>query len=178
MNDIYVSDGSDFSYNYVKSTVKQKLKDIFIQEWNYCKSSQDHCNSYNTFKKDWCLEKYLTELNYYQRKNLAKFRCRSNNLPVNNIRYLHILEDDSEIYCKLCRKFEIGDEFHYLFNCSFFDEERKKYIPEEILQDPNESSLDKLFASENINSLINLANFVDLIMKIYEHQNEWDREEF
>ena len=125
LNDIYESEGLNVTCNYVKRTVKQRLKDVFIQEWNTCKSSQNHCSIYNTFKKDWHLEKYLLDMNYFHRKNLAKFRCRSNNLPVNKMRYLHLLEDDSDIYCKLCRDIEIGDEFHYLFKCHFFDEDRK-----------------------------------------------------
>ena len=98
---------NELSNEYVKLAVKRKIKDVFIQEWNYCKSDQYHCNSYNIFKKDWCLEKYLTQLNFYHRKTLCKFRCRSNNLPVNNMRFVDILEDDLDIYCKLCREIEI-----------------------------------------------------------------------
>jgi hypothetical protein len=43
--------------------------------------------------------------------------------------------DRLERICDLCNKEELGDEFHYLFNCTFFKDERKKFIPEYLYND-------------------------------------------
>ena len=60
------------------------------------------------------------------------------------MRFVDILEDDLDIYCKLFREIEIGDEFNYLFKCPFFIEERLKFLPVEILESPNNESLDQI----------------------------------
>ena len=64
-------------------------------------------------------------LDYKDRLTLTKFRCGNHRLPINTLRYASI--NSSNRYCSLCENQEIGDEYHYLFNCTFFIEERKKY---------------------------------------------------
>jgi hypothetical protein len=58
--------------------------------------------------------------------NMCKFRCGSHKLPIEMGRFFSI--DRSERICDLCNKEELGDEFHYLFNCTFFKDERKKNL--------------------------------------------------
>ena len=59
-------------------------------------------------------------------KNLCKFRCRSHNLPVNNGRFIEVTQAD--LKCTLCKNGDIGDEYHYLCVCSYFNAERTKFI--------------------------------------------------
>jgi hypothetical protein len=35
--------------------------------------------------------------------------------------------DCDDRICDICNLNNIGDEFHYLFECTFFENERKKY---------------------------------------------------
>ena len=42
----------------------------------------------------------------------------------------------NERFCNLCNKNQIGDEFHYLFQCGFFLEERKKPYKTLLLEIP------------------------------------------
>ena len=77
------------------------------------------------YKSEFGLEKYFTillpaDLMY----NMCKFRCGSHKLPIEMGRFFSI--DRSERICDLCNKEELGDEFHYLFNCTFFKDERKQ----------------------------------------------------
>ena len=58
---------------------------------------------------------------------LSKFRCRSNYMPVSKV-YKHANTYDTE--CKICDKSEIRDEFHYLFICPVFQEDRNR-LPKE-----------------------------------------------
>jgi hypothetical protein len=45
--------------------------------------------------------------------------------------------DKSERYCNLCNVSELGEEFHYLFKCTFFNNVRAKFLPRNICNNPN-----------------------------------------
>ena len=117
MTDIWIYEGMGQQTNYVKQTVKTRIKDIFLQNWSAELEAHEYCDTYRSIKKTWGFEKYLTELNYEQRMAVSKFRCRSNYLPITKSRFR--LCDFEELQCILCDKFEIGNETHYLINCIF-----------------------------------------------------------
>jgi hypothetical protein len=68
-------------------------------------------------------------------------------LFINSLKLFSI--DRSERICDLCNKEELGDEFHYLFNCTFFKDERKKIIPEYLYNVPNTISFSELMNSDD-----------------------------
>ena len=175
MNDVWIMQGNGFTTDYVNLAVKRRLKDIYLQQWYEDKQKN---NFYNTIKDEWNLEYYLTKLNCFQRKILSKFRCRSNYLPVSQIKFYQN-EDDWEdcLLCPFCRDDSVGDGFHYLFQCSFFNDERVKYIKEVYLQHPDEYTLISVLNSHNKGILSKLVEFIDLIMKIFEHRSSWDIED-
>ena len=114
---------------------------------------------------------YLIKLNYFQRKILCKWRCRSNELPIASSRF--ILTD--EILCPLCHNESLGDELHYLFKCSFFDDDRTKYIGD-ILQNYNYEYVLDILKDQNANLLPLLIDFINLIMSIFQYRNKWDHD--
>ena len=61
--------------------------------------------------------------------------------------------DRDERLCDLCDH----NEFHYLYNCTFFAEERKKYLPRNLLQVKNVISFNSLMNSDDRFVLIGLA---------------------
>jgi hypothetical protein len=69
------------------------------------------------------------------RMYLCKFRCLSNNLSIETGKFFNI--DRSERHCNLCSVNELGDEFHYLFKCTFFNNARAKFLPRNICNNPN-----------------------------------------
>ena len=69
------------------------------------------------------------------RMYLCKFRCLSNNLSIETGKFFNI--DRSERHCNLCNVNELGDEFHYLFKCTFFNNARAKFLPRNICNNPN-----------------------------------------
>ena len=116
---------------------------------------------------------YLNELCYYQRKLLSKWRCRSNFLPISSSRFA--ISDT--ILCPLCKGEHIGDEIHYLTTCPFFNDERELYL------NPISNTLEiepmlELFMSENPiqEKLQSIISFIKIVMYIFDHRNEWDRE--
>jgi hypothetical protein len=54
--------------------------------------------------------------------------------------------------CDICNLNNIGDEFHYLFECTFFEHERKKLlVPFDVLKNPNTVKFYDLFNNVNYN---------------------------
>ena len=173
MSDIWNFSGNGFSNTYVKNAIKLRIKDIFQQNWHEMKSTHSYCPFYDIIKTDWKLEKYLTDLSYQQRVSLCKFRCRSNFMPVASSRFTSEIETDDHYICPLCNYNCVGDEFHYLFKCPFFEDDRKKYL-DPVPNHPDLFHVSSLFNSGDRTILRKLADFVDLIMKIFEHRDEWE----
>ena len=99
-----------------KHTVKQGLMDQFIQEWQSRVAENSVFSNYRLFKKKFCFEEYLTYLPSFLRQRVLKFRLSNHRLPIQQRRSLGIPRD--ERICTVCSSGEVGDEFHYLLNCS------------------------------------------------------------
>ena len=54
----------------------------------------------------------------------------------------------------------LGDEFHYLLECTYFTEERKKYLPKFYLRHVNILKFQKLMSTENLKLLKQLSRFI------------------
>jgi hypothetical protein len=50
------------------------------------------------------------------------------NIDITILQYFAKPIDRDERLCDLCDHSELGDEFHYLYNCTFLAEERKTYL--------------------------------------------------
>ena len=103
---------------WFKVVVKLKLTDQYHQQWgsNICNS--DGCTTYRIIKCDFKMEKYLLVLPPNLSRPLYKFCTYNHRLPIQQRRYSGI--DRQERFCALCDCNDIGDEFHYLFKCTFF----------------------------------------------------------
>ena len=66
--------------------------------------------------------------------------------------------------CRHCKD-EIGDEFHYLFNCSRFDADRKKYLKRYYYGRPNIIKYEEIMNTNNTEMLKKLCVFINVIMK-------------
>ena len=99
-----------------KRVVKQRLMDQFIQEWQSRVAENSVCSNYRSFNKKFCFEEYLTYLSSILRQRVLKFWVSNHRLPIQQRRSLGIPRD--ERICTVCDSGEVGDEFHYLFNCS------------------------------------------------------------
>ena len=171
MSNIWTFQGDGFSNVYIKESIKLRSRDMYLQDWNNMKSQHSYCEFYNSIKVEHKIENYLMLLNYKQRIAISKFRCRSNYLPISSSRFSG--EIDESCICPLCQRQDVGDEFHYLYICPFFDEERKRYLgvlPVHI----DIHHMHALFNSKDIIQLSKLSNFVDLIMNIFLHREQWE----
>ena len=83
-------------------------------------------------------------------------------LPVETGRWENTPLEDRK--CTLCSKYDIGDEFHYLFVCDHFISDRKKYLRSYFYKSPNIIKFKELFPLANTRKLVKLSSFVEIIM--------------
>ena len=145
--------------------VKQSLHDTFVVSWKNEVYNLSKCTNYRMYKSTFGLEKYLTILPQDLLYNFCRFRCSSHRLPIETGRFFSI--DRSERICDLCSKHELGDEFHYIFNCTFFKDERSKYLPKRLVGCPNALTYNELMNSDDKYVLIGLAKFCKIVMSIF-----------
>ena len=112
----YIWFNQDNTIESFKRTVKQRLRDQFIQEWQSRVAENSVCSNYRLFKKKFCFEDYLTYLPSTLRQRVLEFRFNKHRLPIQQRRSLGIPRD--ERICTVCDSGEVEDEFHYLHNCS------------------------------------------------------------
>ena len=146
---------------FMKIIFEKHCEDQYIQEWNLEVNKNRKCVIYRIIKDTHCFEKYLTKLNFVERRALSKFRTGNHRLPVAKSRYMTQVIDTK---CKFCDINDICDEFHVLFTCKHFEEKRKLLIKKYYYTRPNTLKMSLLFKNTNTKVLKNLAKFTREIM--------------
>ena len=72
--------------------------------------------------------------------------------------------DRDERLCDLCNKNALGDEFHYLLECEFFKNERKKILRRQFIEHPNSVKLHDLLNTDDNRVLFQLAKFCKILL--------------
>jgi hypothetical protein len=110
---------------WIKENIKQCLCDQFQQNWNDDLQFCSKTINYRIFKDTFGFEDYFNILNEKDFLIFCKFRAVNHRLPIECGKWKN-LERENRM-CNLCNS-DIGDEFHYILKCSFFENERKIYI--------------------------------------------------
>lgn len=71
----------------LKTTIRQKLSDQFIQHWFSQINNTSRGEFYSLFKNEFQLESYLLKLTQGERINITKFRCSNIKYPIETGRY-------------------------------------------------------------------------------------------
>ena len=173
LTELGMFNGNGFTPNYIKEAVKSITNDTFIQEWHNNKNHHNYCGICNVIKNEWKFEQYLTDFNFSRRVAMYKFRCRSNYLPISPPRFIDDIFVDVDCFCPFCHG-QIGDEIHYLFFVRFWwrNENFIGYFPV-YLNYPEIYHVQKLLNPKNSNDLKKISHFIHIIMKIFEHRNDW-----
>ena len=69
--------------------------------------------------------------------------------------------------CTLCDSNNLGDEFHYLYRCTFVDEERRTIAPFIRKRSANCFVFSKLFNEENHSILKKTCMFLETILTTF-----------
>lgn len=141
--------------------VKLRLTDQSTQTWSSQVFQQTKCVNFRMFKEMLSLERYLLELPHKYRKTFCLFRCRNHKLPVESSIYNPVIESNK---CTLCNNFDTGDEFHYIFKCDYFLNERKQYLRKCYWKNPSCIKYYNLMNSSGRKELLDLCKFIHIIM--------------
>ena len=167
---------SSWQSNSINMTLlKDSCNNIFLRRWKDEVNQNSQCSFYELIKPLPKIEKYMLDIRHSAKSNLLKFIMRNNHLPVTYNRFYEKYTYDDK--CPLCKSGEIGNEIHYLFSCTFFNEERLLHLPGSIKQNydiDNKLALSQLLTSSN-NDLISLSFFVKIIMKYFRRFKKYNQ---
>ena len=150
-----------YSVEWIIATIDQILKDQFRQEWLSSVENSAKSLCYRIFKDELSFEKYLTLLPRNQIYVLCKFRCGNHRLPVETGRWQNVPRADR--FCHLCDSADIGDEFHYIFECTCLKRDRERLLPAYFCRNYNALKFNQLFNSVNVVLLEKLVRFIKII---------------
>tara|TARA_B110000196_G_scaffold86649_1_gene75141 strand:- start:271 stop:3555 length:3285 start_codon:yes stop_codon:yes gene_type:complete len=167
----YSDNNPDFWYQqqnfvpkvFMKNIVSRELENQFLQEWSFEVYRNRKCVIYRNIKDTPSLEHYLSKLNFIERRILCRFRTGNHKLPITESRYVAGGRGVDVTQCKLCKLSDLCDEYHVLFVCKFFVEQRKKYLKKYFYNRPNTLKMHALFNS-NPKQLSQLVKFIKLIL--------------
>ena len=92
--------------NWLVKSTKQKLTDLYINDWQNEISNSMSCYNYRIFKTTFGYESYLWKVLFKYCKYLIKIRTRNHNLPIETGRWRRILRENRK--CHLCNQ-DIGE---------------------------------------------------------------------
>ena len=145
-----------------KLKIVTSLKDLVIQDW-YAKLNQSSKGrTYSLFKENVDFESYLTTLPKRFYIPLIKFRTANFKLPIETGRWENVNIEDRK--CMLCDKNDLGDDFHYLLTCPYFEHDRTTLLKPYYYTRPNIIKYKELMTNKNTNEQINLSKFMKIIM--------------
>jgi hypothetical protein len=147
--------------------IKRKLLDQFLQNWSNQLTNSSKGLNYRLFKTELNLEHYLINLPKNLRSSLFYFRTGNHRLPIEAGRWRQSFVPYEERKCRHCQLNDLGDEFHFLLKCPFFQALRTKFIPKYYYTRPNIIKFSSLMCSTSRKLLINIARFVREIMNTF-----------
>lgn len=144
---------------------RTRVKDIYIQEWHARLENSTRARFYVNIAS-FEHHRYLELLNVEKyRTSLCRLRVSSHRLEVERGRWAKpnkIPLDNRK--CRICGVLE--DEYHFILECSIYNELRKTYIKQYFWRRPNMAKFIELFTTENINTIKNLSNFIEKAFKM------------
>lgn len=132
--------------NIFLSVVKQRLSDNFIQNWNWRLNESSRALFYRIFSFGY--KSYLDTVTINKlRVALTWLRLSSHRLEIETVRWAK--PNSIPIENRLCTScYKLGDEFHFVLDCTRYDDLRQTLIPNYYHRRPNMLKLIELFTTE------------------------------
>jgi hypothetical protein len=159
---IWLSQGVGINVEWLKECIFQRCKDQYEQLWHEQINNSSKCIIYRMYKTEFKFEKYLVNSTFKLRQIYTKFRCRSSRIPIESGIFSGTQRQDR--LCSLCAINEVGDEFHYIFICPFFKNDRILLLENYFWHSPSAFKMNLLFNTSG-KRLKNLCKFIEIIMK-------------
>ena len=122
---VWQDQGSKYKTKIINN-LKSKLHAQHDTEWyNLISKPESKLRTYCMFKREYCIENYLTICGSMQRREFSKLRISSHQLRVETGRYTrpHKIPLENRT-CLVCKNDNVEDEKHFLLSCSAYDVER------------------------------------------------------
>ena len=108
--------------------MKQRFLDQFVNNWQTSLSDSSKALNYRIFKTKFEFEEYFNMLNIVHAIMMCIIMTTTNHcLPIETGRWRNIYRGNR--YCNLCNSWKLGDEYHYVLECSSLNEKRKHFLP-------------------------------------------------
>ena len=154
----------------ITEVVKRRLIKTFLASWDKKRTEaliSGKLDTYFGIKKSFEREPYLCMSKFSLRKALCKLRISAHQLMIELGRYKKNKLQRDERICKKCDTGNVEDEFHFLFECSNYNIERRDFFTtinsKNILfaSMTSKQKFEWLFIQENINVLEDFALFIN-----------------
>ena len=149
--------------SWFKTYIKTTLQNQFIQSWQGILDNAGIYTIYRMIKPTFIQSPYIKILINSCTIPIIRYLTTNNNLPVNVFRYADIDREDR--ICIKCNQRDIGDEFHYLLICPFFNQKRAEMLPKKYTKRPNAITFQAILNTSNKNTLLKLKHFICHINK-------------
>ena len=117
-----VYDKEKFLYEFTQRLYDNMINSIHVQI-----AASTKFQDYLQFKPYFEYECYLDSIiNVRYRKIITQFRLSSHNLEIERGRHSNVARERR--ICKLCNLQAIENEYHFLLDCPYYNDLRKKYI--------------------------------------------------
>jgi hypothetical protein len=133
---------------------------LFIDEWYANVENSFKASFYKLFKYKFKRESFLSLPKSTILYLFIRFRTRNHHLPKEIGNWARIQLND-----RLCTSFnKLGDEFHFLFECKIFENERKRFLKPYYFRRPNIIKTSELMNTNNKQERLKVDKFVKCIL--------------
>ena len=150
------------------SLLKQRLSDIFVQEWWQEIDKTSNNRLYKHIKEHFGYEMYLNMCCQDIRMFLTRVRLSSHSFNVERGRWGRKKIEYAERKCRLCECVE--DEYHCLVECPMFSEERKTCLPVSLIRRPSMFEFVKFMKSNRYEDCVSAAILCKRVMNAYKRK--------
>ena len=136
--------------------------------WKESVFNSPKCLNYRIFKKEFQYDNYFNILPIDLAIPFFHFRSVNHKMPIEWGRFLGTVRDDR--ICELCSLHRLGDEYHYVLECTYFEDLHKVYLPTDLFARPNTVKFEHLMSSSNTDTrlLFNIAKFCKVVLKKFQ----------
>ena len=145
---------------------KQRVMDIFRQNWSERLSMSSRAVFYRSVKENWVLSEYLEMVHVIKhRKALCRLIVSSHHLRIETDRWERPSVSREMRHCEFCN-IDVEDEFRFLSKCPMYSSIRKPLINGYYWRRPSGYELVKLFNTTKRKEIIALAKYVYQAFKL------------
>ena len=167
MLDVWLTEGAGLNASFIRSTMQRRTETLNTERWRREIEQKSVAEVYRAFKKDPGYESYLNNIPYRHRRHVARFRCRSNFLPIAD--FERHTDPGFVPWCPLCWAPDCNEP-HLLFRCPSLAVERRLWQREEAIYDQDDDATRLQHAFQAPEGLVRLAAFIARIMEMFDRQ--------